>query len=208
MAGINYPLWYTLKNNIVSALETIATEEALVSAARNFEVEKDRWRPWIESQQSVPLVNVMVQNVSPIAEQSGSKKSTMNQIIVMIDMYVMGKAGETLPVDTYAADRLDLLTAQVREGLTRLASFDFGMFDTDGDPLIEKGADLTLQIYDQENEQVTGQYAPARWSLTVNMPFIPTDDNSLLNLEEIGVQVKEDDLDVWAVEFAYTNTEE
>ena len=61
--AISYPLWFTLKSNIKTILETIAAEEALVDPARDFEVEKDRWRPWVEEQQSIPLVNIMVQTV-------------------------------------------------------------------------------------------------------------------------------------------------
>ncbi len=203
MAGISYPVWTQLKENIKIALEAIATEEAAIDPGRNFDVQKDRWRPWIEAQQNIPIVNIMVQNVGP--SDGTSKKFYVDEIEVMVDMYVLGKAGETLPADELSALRLDLLTNQVREGLTRLASYDFGIFDpTTGVPLIEKMSSFRLIGYDQEGEQNTGQYAPGRWTFSVRGGYIPTDDNDLPDLTEINIDVKEEDLDVWAVKFEYT----
>ncbi len=118
--AIDYPYWYSLKSNIVSILEEIATEEAAEDSARNFNVSNSRWFPWIEGLQSVALANVMVQNVGPNPARSQARKYKIDQIEVMVDMYAIGKSGETLPADEVAAQRLDLLTNQVREGLTRL----------------------------------------------------------------------------------------
>ncbi len=203
MAGIAYPLWYTLKQNVSTALEAIATEEAAVSAARNFEVTIDKWRPYIESQQSTALANIMVQNVGQAEGRSGSRKSSMDEVIIMVDMYAIGGAGELLPADEDTAKRLDLLISQVREGLTRLAGQDFGMFDS-GDPLIDRSINLTLQIYDQEISESTGQYAPARWSMTVSMPYVPTDNNTTVDLTELSVSVSEGDLLAWSALFDYS----
>ena len=57
------PLCSTLKTNIVTELTAIAVEEKAEDVGRDFLVQKDRWRPWIEAQQNTPLVNVMVQTV-------------------------------------------------------------------------------------------------------------------------------------------------
>jgi hypothetical protein len=203
MPGINYPLWFTLKSNIKTILETIATEETAVDAARNFEVEKDRWRPWIEAQQSVPLVNIMVQTVGLNAPRSTNRRSTLDDVTVNIDMYALGEGGDVLPVDEVAAKRLDLLIAQVREGLTRLARTDFG-FEKDPDdgfPIDRENADFTLTYYDQENEQATGQYAPARWTFIVQLAFIPTDNNIYNALTELNVSLE--DLTEFSLKFTY-----
>ena len=203
MAGISYPLWFTLKSNIKTILETIAAEEALVDSARDFEVEKDRWRPWVEEQQSIPLVNIMVQTVGLNAPRSSNRRNTLDDVTVNIDMYALGEAGEVLPADEVAAKRLDLLIAQVREGLTRLAQTDFG-FTKDPDygfPIDRENADFTLTYYDQENEQATGQYAPARWTFIVQLAFIPTDDNEYNALTELNVTLE--DLEDFSLKFTY-----
>ncbi len=205
MAGISYPLWTTLKTNIVTILEAIATEETLVNAARNFNVTKDRWRPWVEAQQNVALVNIMVQTIAPNTDRSSNRRNTLDDVTVNVDMYALGKAGEVLPVDEVAADRLDLLTVQVREGLTRLKENDF-LFTKDADngwAIDREETNFNLIYYDQENEQAAGQYAPARWTFTVQLAFIPVDNNEYNDISELNVQVKDDTLDLYALRFTY-----
>jgi len=205
MAGINYPLWVQLKNNIVTQLQAVAAEETIVDAARNFEVGKDRWMTWIENQQRISLVNVMVSNVGQNTGRSQNRVSSLDDINVVVDMYAIGKAGEIQPPDEVAADRIDLLTAQVREGLTRLKFSDFGFpKDSEQGFIIDLISDFTLTYYDQINEQATGQYAPARWSFVVNMPFIPTDNNDYVDLEELNVSVSDETLELYAMKFNYT----
>jgi len=205
MAGISYPLWHTLKANIVTALEAIAAEETLVSPARNFKVSNSRWRVWIESQQSIPLVNVMIQNVGQNSDRSGSRRNSLDEIQVNVDMYALGEGGNVHPADELAADRLDFLVAQVREGLTRLDTNDFGFVpDPDFGHLIDRNLNFSLTYYDQENEQATGQYAPARWTFTVNMPFIPQDKREYPELSELNLAVKDDTLEQYSLRFDYT----
>jgi len=209
MAGIAYPLWTDLKANVVAALEAVAAEEAAVSAGRNFQVTKDRWRPWIEGQQNTALVNVMTQTVDLNDERSGSRRNALDNIRVNVDMYALGKGGDVLPADELAALRVDLLAAQVREALTRLNDSDFGF--TRENPaysaiiaeygqLIDRDLNFQLTYYDQENEQSAGQYAPARWSFVVRMPFIPNDLRVYNDLEELNVTLQE-----FALKFDYTS---
>lgn len=221
MAGISYPLWYTLKKNVAYYMQLVADEETIIAPARNFLITTDRWRPWIESQQSIPLVNVMVKNVNPIQERSGSRTNSLDRISLTIDMYAIGEGGETLPADEVAAQRLDLLIAQTREALTRLKDSDLGFapnnpVDVDnptgptwkdvlGDVgyLIDKDISFNLTYYDQENESSTGQYAPARWDVSTNLPFIPVDNNLYRNLEELNLSVKDEDVELFATQFKY-----
>ena len=201
MPGINFPLWTTLKTNIVTILEAIATEETLVDAGRNFLTQKDRWRPWIEAQQGTALVNIMVSTVGINTDRSSNRRNTLDDVVVNVDMYALGKAGEVLPADGVAASRLDLLIAQVREGLTRLKETDFG-FSEDaefGFPIDREETNFNLTYYDQENEQSSGQYAPARWSFTVQLAFIPTDNNDYNDLEEFNINMQQ-----FALRFDYT----
>lgn len=210
MAGIPYPLWTTLKSNTVTMLEEVATEETLISAARNFLVQKNRWRPWIEAQQKIALVNVLVQTIGQDNERSSAHVSSLDNVTVFVDMYALGRGGEVLPADEISSDRLDLLTNQVREGLTRLKNHYF-LFPTenivDGEdlgPVIDTDLDFTLTYYDQENEQTTGQYAPARWSFNVQLAYIPTDNNDYNDLTELNISVKDDTLEQYSLRFEYT----
>lgn len=203
--AIDYPLWTTLKANIVTALNEIATEEAAVSPARNFIVQQNRWRPWVEQQQKVALVNVLVQTVIQDGERSSARVSSLDNVTVFVDMYALGRGGSVLPADEIASDRIDLLVNQVREGLYRLknAYFNFPVDQADG-PVIDSDLDFTLTYYDQENEQTTGQYAPARWAFDVQLAYIPTDNNDYNNLEELNVSVKDDTLEAYSLRFEYT----
>ena len=200
MAGIEYPLWYGLKSNIVDILTIIAAEETIVNSSRNFLVQKDRWRPWIEAQQEIPLVNVMVQGSNQDSGSSASRIYSTDEVTVNVDMYVLGQAGETLPADEIAAERLDLLVAQVREGLTRLDLLDFGF------PIgqISRDQNFTLTYYDQQNEESTGQYAPARWSFNVKFPFYPQDKGNYVNLSELNVTINDDLAELYKLKFNYS----
>jgi hypothetical protein len=205
MAGIAYPLWSTLKDNVVTILESIATEEAAIDPGRNFVVERDRWRPWIEAQRNVPLVIVSVQTATENRDRTGNRRSSFDDVQVNVDMYVMGPEGEIDPPDVVAAKRLDLLIAQVRAGLTRLAETDFG-FAKDaqyGYPIDRSETAFQCTYYDQENEQASGQYAPARWAFTVGLAFIPNDNNTYNAFTELNISVKDEDLEQFAVRFTY-----
>lgn len=203
--AIALPLWYQLKQNIKVQLQDIATEEAAVSSGRDFEVSVDRWRPWIEEQQKKALVNIMVDTVGTDGDRSSQRRSSLDAVVVKVDMYAIGEAGQILPADAVAAERLDLLVAQVREGLTRLLFADFGFSkDPDKGFPIDRDLNFDLNYYDQEGEQATGQYAPARWSFTVKMPFIPVDDRDYDDLEELNIAVSDESLELFAMRFNYT----
>ena len=196
MAAIAYPAWYTLKSNLVAILQAVATEEATIDAGRNFEVHADRWRPWIENQQSTAMVNVGVETVEPGG--GGSRRYKEDLVSVYVDMYALStyqdQGGTLYPADELAAKRLDLLTAQVRSALTRLANADFGF--TSG--TIGTGdVQMALSLYSQEREEATGQYAPARWTLQVKLPYVPLDSDTV-DMTELNV-----DLQQFAVKFTF-----
>lgn len=120
--AIAKPSYATLKDNIVTILSAVSTADSVGDTSRAFIVERDRWRPWIENQQEVSLVNVMVDSAR--TEPGGGQKYHPYRFVINIDMYVLGTAVEqtdedtgtvTLtPADKDAADRLDLLIAQVQ----------------------------------------------------------------------------------------------
>lgn len=205
--SVAMPGFSTLKTNIVTLLREVATAENAISTARNFTVTKDRWRPWIESQQSVALVNVMVDNVSSAG--GGSHHNVTDRVNVNIDMYVLGTYDEqtststgtvTLtPADEIAAARLDLLIAQVRHAISRMKNSDLG-FATG---VISRNISPTITIYSQEGEEATNQYAPARLSISVDMAYTPDDDATTTAITEIDLTWK-DTLESWASRYTYT----
>lgn len=198
MAGIALPSWHYLKSNIQSILTAISTEEAAIDPHRAFLVTRDRWRGWVESQQNIALVNILADSVEPSG--GGSHHYQQDRVVVNIDMYAFGtyeeKTGSLLPADEVAAARLDLLIAQVREGLTRKNNIDLGF-----NPGRLSRESLALQFWSQEREDTLGQYAPARWVLTVQCPYVPTDQD-LPRLEEINLMF-EQTLEAWGLKIAY-----
>ena len=207
--AVAMPGFSTLKANIVTALREVATAENAVSTARNFIVTQDRWRPWIENQQSVALVNVMVDNVS--SSGGGSHFNVTDRISVNIDMYVLGTYDEQVsagsgaitltPADEIAAARLDLLTAQVRHAISRMKNSDLGFAAGQ----VSRNISASLTIYSQEGEEATGNYAPARWTLTVDMAYEPDDDAAATEITELNLTWK-DALESWASRYTYTIT--
>ena len=189
------PSYATLKNNIVTILQAVSTADSATDANRAFIVERDRWRPWIENQHEVALVNVMVDSAR-VEPNGGTRRYHTYRVSVNIDMYVLGTATEqtdedtgtvTLtPADKKAADRLDLLIAQVQYGLTKMSTCDFGFSAGTIRPEAP-----TLQIYNQDGAQETGNYAPARWTLEVVLPFYPSDDGTTVAISELNLTFKQ-----------------
>lgn len=193
MAGISLPLWTQLKTNLVAILEEVATAEALVDPGRNFIVTRDRWRPWIESQQNVAMVNVMVDSIEPGG--GGSRRYLRDEATVNLDLYALGtyeeQDGELTPADEIAAARLDLLAEQTRHAILRMVNRDFGFPAGQVDT---GNLQLSLLIYSQEREEVAGQYAPARWTFRVGLPYFPAEAETIdmtqldVNLQQFAVR--------------------
>lgn len=207
--AVAMPGFSTLKANIVTALREVAAAENAVSPARNFIVTQDRWRPWIENQQSVALVNVMVDNVSSAG--GGSHFNATDRVNVNVDMYVLGTYDEQVsagsgtitltPADEIAAARLDLLIAQVRHAVSRMKNSDLGF----SAGVISRNISPTITVYSQEGDDATNQYAPARLSLSVDMAYEPADDATATTITALNLTWK-DTLESWASRYTYTIT--
>lgn len=205
--AVAMPGYATLKANIVTVLKETATAENAIDTYRNFVVEQDRWRPWLEKQQGVALVNVMVDNLS--SASGGSHHNVTDRVSVNIDMYVLGTTEEQtdsetdimtlVPCDTVAAARLDLLVAQVRHAISRMKNSDLGF----SAGIISRNISASLNIYNQEGADNTGCYAPARWTLNVDMAYTPDDDATVTAITELNLNWK-DTLESWASKYTYT----
>ena len=206
MAGVSLPAYSTLKANIVTLLQEVATAEVLIDAGRGFTVTRDRWRPWIESQQSTALVNVMVDSVQSAG--GGTAHNVTDRVNVNLDMYVLGTYDEQIdsdtgavtltPADEIAAARLDLLVNQVRHGIARMKNRDLGF----AAGKIMRNIGASLNIYNAEGQESTGCYAPARWSLTVDLAYEPDDDATTVAMTELNLTWK-DTLESWASRYTY-----
>lgn len=205
--AVAYPTWYNIQTGIVNALNTVATAEATIDTARNFVVARDRWRPWIENQQNVALVNVVVDSVRP--DGGGTRRYTQDRITFNIDCYVLGTAEEqtdeetgavTLtPADEFAAARLHLLVAQVRHAITRMSAQDFGMSAGTVDTLALK---TVIQAYNQEGDESTGSYAPARIQLEVIAAYEPADDWAFVEIDTASLTMKQA-IENWHITHTY-----
>ena len=179
---IPLPPWAMLKENLVAILKHVSDVDSQTDTNRSFLAQRDRWRPWI-SKQDGNLANVMIDSV----ETRGGRRYSEAEADINIDMYSLGeyeeRDGQLFPADEVAARRLDLLTNQVFVGLTALVNdsfgFEPGMIDTGN-------LNPTLIMYNQEREETTGQYAPARWSMRVRFPLFPA-EVELPRLEELHV---------------------
>jgi len=187
--SVSYPQWHTLKTNLVTIFEDVATAEAAIDPGRDFEVVKDRWRPWVEKQQGKALLNIMVDTVQQ--QGAGSMRHLGFAVTVNLDMYALGnyqeQAGLFTPADEVAANRLDLLVAQVLYGLTRLENYDLGFA---GGQIGANAKNLSLMMYSHEREEATGQYAPARWAFEVTLPYDP-EDSAAGTLADLNVDLGE-----------------
>jgi hypothetical protein len=206
MPGIALPGWGILPGKVTTILKAIAAEEKIVDPAREFLAEEARWRGWVEKQQSIALVNVILDSVQPAQAGSGSRHSKMFDATINLDMYVLGTYVEqtiegvtsVMPADRVAASRLYLLTAQVLHAITRKDNQDLGFVPG----TIGVFGNLSLSLWSQENEQATGQYAPARWSFTVGVPFVPQEGPDLPDLTELNIEMKQL-LESWGAKFTY-----
>jgi len=206
MPGIALPGWSTLKGNVKTILAAIAAEEKAADAAREFLVSRDRWQVWIEKQQNLAMVNVLVEGARPARHGSGARFHKQFSVTVNLDMYVLGTYEEqavggvtTLtPADEVAALRLDLLTAQVLTSILRMDNQNLGF----AAGAIGAMENLTLTIWSQENQEATGQYAPARWSFDVVMPFAPSEGPGLPDMTELNLTFKKL-LEDWSIKYTY-----
>lgn len=205
--AVDAPDYATVKANIVTILKAVATAENAVSTGRNFQVVRDMSQSWISSQQNKALVNVRLDSINP--EGGGTRHFTQDRVSFYIDLYVLGTAEEQtdeatgdvtlFPADQEAADRLDLLVAQVRYGITKMSTEALGMTVGQCDSHALKAR---LQIYDQDGSQDTGCYAPARFSFDVSIPYNPADDGPTVAVSEINVKFDES-IEKWSLKYVY-----
>lgn len=188
---VSMPIYHTLKNNIVKILRDFSNSQ---EKSLQFEVVRDRYRTWIENQQNKPLVNVIVTQLEP---SGGGKFHHDYTATVNVDMFVLGKGKKEIdeqtggfvlfPADEKAADRLDLLVAQVQFAITQLAKYDFG-FPAGAIGRITNAPSLTLY---SQSDDTTGNFAPARFTFSVTLPYAPVDNCDEYLNEEYFIKLKE-----------------
>ena len=189
MAGIAYPVVNAIKKNIVTILAAVSSAE-VTAGNPGFTAGRDRYRTWPYTEDLTAYVNTMLTGMTP--ESGGSQGYTLYRATFNIDMYAIGGASsetvvddETIltPANIEAADRLDLLIAQVQWGLTQLAKYDLGL----PAGTLYKKPGLTLTMSNQVSEDSTTVFAPARFTLEVLFPYNAADNAPTYTLPGIEV---------------------
>jgi len=144
MSEIAMPLYAQVIGGIVAALEDVAAAEAAIDPALNFEVSKNRGRPYIESQTNKALVNVLLNKVEPDTDRSSTLYMKMQKATYHLDMYVRGEDTSLVPADVIAVERLQKLTGQVEDAITDMKNTRFNLQTGQIDQRIES----TLQRLD------------------------------------------------------------
>lgn len=184
MAAISQSVINTIKKNIVTMLAAVSTAE-VTAGNPGFDVERDRYRTWDATEDLTAKVNVMLQSMTP--EGGGSQQYTLYRASFNVDMYALGGCSSESEVDDEfiltpanieAADRLDLLIAQVQFGLTQLAKYDLGL--TPG--TVYKKPGLSLTMSNQSADDSTTVFAPARFTLEVFVPYMASDNGEVFDL--------------------------
>ena len=193
--SIAMPLYAQVIDGIVAALEEVAAAEAAEDPALNFEVSKNRGRPYIESQTKKALVNVLLNKVDPDTDRSSVLHGTMEKATYHLDMYVRGTDNDLTPADEAAVIRLQLLAGQVRHAITAMKNARFNLAVGKIEPRIES----SLQFYELEDDrQASSIYAPARYMFSCYFPYTPA-DISPPALETIDIEI----INLWRTQFNY-----
>ncbi len=187
-----------LLDAMVLALETFRDEQAAISSAVTFEIERDRLRPYPES--AGPSVNLWVDDDLPDEQDSGARRQGQTVVTVNVDLVAPATGTDTARADKAAGTRLHYLRAQVREGLYRLANADFGF----GSGIIARKKWprwQTFQTLDKMPEEAT---PGGRLVVEIEYSYTPGDITAGPALELLTVEDSTHEL--WKTEFDYTDT--
>jgi hypothetical protein len=173
-------------DGIEAALKAVSAAEKL-DGAEDFEVSKNRSRPYIEGAHNRALVNIMLDKVETDVSRSDIHEKT-HRATFNFDMYVIGENDGLEPADEKAMSRLMLLTAQVEYAITALANICFGLQVSE----IDYRNETALQFYPHEDDDSTAVYAPARMTLVLYFPYKVADLSNLPSLTRISMQALND----------------
>lgn len=182
--AIDRYLWDYAQESIQALLQVISTGQTAINPAYKFVVVKNQYRPSIESlTENNHLVNIIIGQVISDGLESNFNKNHV--VTYNIDCFVQGfnedDAGNLVPADEAAVDRLTYLCAMVEFGLTKLANYylDDSRFTN---KIVPEKLDLTFNPVDDASDSAT-PYAPARFSYVVKFPYEPQDLENLPLLE-------------------------
>ena len=184
--------WVEAQEGIATALEAVSTAQAVINSLYYFQVEKNLYRPTIESIYNVSLINILIASVTSDGNETNFSK---NHIVTYhIDCYVRGKneddpdnPGSLVPADEVAVERLHYLCAMVEYGLTNLANFYQSL--NSGEIMPDKINLIFNPIDDSSN--AAEPYAPARFEFVCKFPYVPQDLQNLPDLKKAFVDMQE-----------------
>lgn len=192
MSAITPPVHNTIKKNIVTILTAVSAAE-VTAGNPGFTVERDRYRNWPKEDAMSAKVNVMVSGSAP--DKGGSQQYTNYRTTFDIGLYVLDAESceyaedsemVYIPANIAAADRLDLLIAQVQYGLTQLAQHDLGL----PAGTISRSPAVSLTMSNQADDNSTTVFAPARFTIEVMIPYYAADNGPTFTMTEIDLKMK------------------
>ncbi len=187
-----------LLDAMVLALETFRDEQAAIDAAVNFEIERDRLRPYPES--AGPSVNLWVDDDLPDEQDSGARRQGQTMVTVNVDLVCPLPGTNAVRADKAAGTRLHYLRAQVREGLYRLVNADFG-FDAG---IISRKKWPRWQTYQTPDKMPEESDPGGRLVIEIEYNYTPGDITAGPALKILTVD--DSNLALWATTFDYTDT--
>jgi hypothetical protein len=168
-------------DNMVTALQAFSAEQKAMNSAVGFNVVRDMVRP--PSMREMPLVCIWLESLDP--QREGSSSRTVNQELARINVDCYAKGTDTNDDgldDSAAMARLYYLKEQVKYGLYKLVSADFGL------PVgaIGRKSWPSWRIFQNDLKLPESEVVAGRWSVGVEYAWSPEDITGI-DLELITV---------------------
>jgi hypothetical protein len=193
-------LWTEAQEGIKLILEEVSTAQALINPDYAFIVYLNKYRPIIEDfTNNRAMVNV---RIGPVASENATNFDATHKVTFYLDCYVRGEneddpdnAGELVPTDEVAVQRLHYLVAMVYSGMTNLKNIYFKL--SQGKIVPGEIGVVFNPIPSVENSAET--YAPAQVTFTAKFPYecqdltgLPAFESAFTNLGTWAARIFKD----------------
>lgn len=153
-----------------SALEVFSAEQAAMDPLVAFSVVRDMTLP--PAQGSMPLVNIWLESLAPVNAGSSAKTAEQELARINFDCYARGLLADDAEFDDVAAwARLNYLKEQVKHGLYKLISVDFGL----GAGVLARKKWPTWQTFVTDLRLPEESVVAGRWTIEVEYEWTPQD---------------------------------
>jgi hypothetical protein len=179
-------------DNMVTALQAFAAEQAGLDPNVAFRVERDRVRP--PSMRDMPLVNIWLESLDPQSQGSSARTVEQELARINVDCYAKGADGDGDDLDDQTAmARLAYLKEQVKAGLYRLVNVDFGL----PAGAIGRKRWPSWKLFQNDLKLPESEVVAGRWSVEIDYQWKPEAITGTI-LAEIKV-----DAGLWSAAYNY-----